>query len=158
MATARQSCTTVKMPCIRCVGALVSSACRNSGEQKIEREAGDRSARDEEWACQLEGSNTFEGAGVGYPEPAERAGNDQQARLPLVGARGMERGTHVSNLVGSQHRRGTSVSRELHKKKVSNSVMAKRRPSENNLCENGTVIAKSVIPRKGPTCEDSDSA
>ena len=90
MATARQSCTTVKMPCIRCVGALVSSACNNSGEQKIEREAGNRSARDEEWACQLEGSKTFEGAGVGYPEPAERAGNDQQARLPLVGARGME--------------------------------------------------------------------
>ena len=99
------------------------------------------------------------GAGVGYPEPAERAGseqhNDQQARLPLVGARGMERGTHVSSLIGSQHRRGTSVSRELHKKKVSNLVMAKRRPSENNLCENGTGVAKSVIPRKGPTCEDS---
>ena len=65
--------------------------------------------RAREWSWPFRGSNTFVGAGEGYPGSVENAASGQHNdQLPLVGASG----------AGPSHWRDTSVSQELCREEV----------------------------------------
>ena len=143
------------MPCSGCVGALVQSVYKNTGE--TEREAGTLPARECSWpfrdSMRPVGAGKDQMAGPLVDAGISQQGDQQVKPSPLVEARGTERGTRASSVAEEPSQWGdTSVSEKLCKEEVVSPVMPRRGLSESGLCETGSRAVKSVIPKKGPNC------